>query len=221
MIMAHSSLKEVPELFEQYLLETFGYNEPIFINELNIPDMSENAVRQAIKRLAASGFLQRFDTGIYYIPKPSKLLDTSYLDPLTVIMRKYVRNKSETYGYITGVSFANQLGLTTQIPAVIEIVTNKESTKGRTVTIGGQTVRIKRPSLCITDENAAILQFLDTVSQADKYSELAEAEMIERLQAYLTKCNLTKEQLSEVSPALTGATAKKLIKWGMIYSFES
>ena len=208
-------------MFDQYLLETFGYNEPIFINELDIPDMSENAIRQAIKRLAGSGFLQRFDTGIYYIPKPSKLLGTSYLDPLTVILRKYVESNTETYGYITGASFANQLGLTTQMPAIIEIVTNKESTKGRTITIGGQTVRLKRPSLCITDENATILQFLDTVSQADKYSELAEAEMIERLQAYLLKCNLTKKQLSEVSPALTGSTAKKLIEWGMIYAFAS
>ena len=208
-------------MFDQYLLETFGYNEPIFINELDIPDMSENAIRQAIKRLAGSGFLQRFDTGIYYIPKPSKLLGTSYLDPLTVILRKYVESNTETYGYITGASFANQLGLTTQMPAIIEIVTNKESTKGRTITIGGQTVRLKRPSLCITDENATILQFLDTVSQADKYSELAEAEMIERLQAYLLKCNLTKKQLSEVSPALTGSTAKKLIEWGMIYEFAS
>lgn len=208
-------------MFDQYLLETFGYNEPIFIKELNIPDMSENAIRQAIKRLSASGFLQRFDTGIYYIPKPSKLLDTSYLDPLSVIIRKYVRSNSETYGYITGASFANQLGLTTQMPAVIEIVTNKESTKGRTVTIGGQTVRLKRPSLCITDENATILQFLDTVSQADKYSELEEAEMIKRLQAYLLKCNLTQKQLSDVTPALTGTTAKKLIEWGMIYAFAS
>lgn len=207
-------------MFDQYLLETFGYNEPIFINELNIPDMSENAVRQAIKRLAASGFLQRFDTGIYFIPEPSKLLDTSYLDPLTVIMRKYVGNNTETYGYITGASFANQLGLTTQMPTIIEIVTNKETTKGRTVTIGGQTVRIKRPSLFITDENATILQFLDTVSQADKYSELAETEMIERLQAYLSKCNLTQKQLSKVSPTLTGATAKKLIEWEMIYAFK-
>ena len=215
------SLKEVSEVFDQYLLETFGYNEPIFVNELNIPYMSENAVRQAIKRLATSGFLQRFDTGIYYIPKPSKLLGTSYLDPLTVIMRKYVRNNSEIYGYITGASFANQLGLTTQIPAVIEIVTNKEATKGRTITIGGQTVRIKRPSLYITDENATILQFLDTVSQAEKYSELAKSELIERLQAYLLKCSLTKKQLYEVSPALTGATAKKLIEWGMIYAFAS
>ena len=215
------SLKEVSEVFDQYLLETFGYNEPIFVNELNIPYMSENAVRQAIKRLATSGFLQRFDTGIYYIPKPSKLLGTSYLDPLTVIMRKYIKNNSETYGYITGASFANQLGLTTQIPAVIEIVTNKEATKGRTITIGGQTVRVKRPPLYITDENATILQFLDTVSQAEKYSELAKSELIERLQAYLLKCSLTKKQLYEVSPALTGATAKKLIEWGMIYAFAS
>ena len=34
------------------------------------------------------------------------------------------------------------------------------------------------------------------------------------------KC-FTKDQLSEVIPALTGATAKKLIEWGMIYEFAS
>lgn len=208
-------------MFDQYLLETFGYNEPIFINELTVPGMSENAVRQAVKRLSAMGFLQRFDTGIYYIPKPSKLLCTSYLDPLTVIMRKYIRDKSETYGYITGAFFANQLGLTTQIPAVLEIVTNKESSKGRTLTMGGQTIRLKRSPLIITDENVTILQFLDTVSQAEKYSELDKAETIERLQAYLLKCKLTQKQLSQVTPVLTGATAKRLIEWGMIYAFAS
>ena len=208
-------------MFEQYLLETFGYNEPIFIKELNVPDMSENAVRQAVKRLLAKGFLQRFDTGIYYIPKPSKLLGTTYLDPLTVIIRKYIKDNSGTYGYITGASFANQLGLTTQMPAVLEIVTNKEATKGRTVNIGGQTIRIKRSVFPITEENATILQFLDIISQAEKYSELTEQEMIERLRAYLRKCKLTQKQLSDVSSVLTGTTAKKLIEWGMIYAFAS
>lgn len=208
-------------MLDMYLLETYGYNKPIFINELTVPDMSRNAVRQAVKRLAANGFLQRFDTGIYYIPRPSKLLGTTYLDPLTVIIRKYIKDDSGTYGYITGASFANQLGLTTQMPAVLEIVTNKEATKGRTVTIGGQTIFIKRSVLTITDENATILQFLDTISQADKYSELAEQEMIDRLQTYLLKCKFTQKQLFEVSSILTGATAKKLIEWGMIYAFAS
>lgn len=53
-----------------------------------------------------------------------------------------MQNKSETYGYVTGISFANQLGLTTQMPAVIEVVTNRESTNGRMIMVGNLKVRI-------------------------------------------------------------------------------
>lgn len=208
-------------MLENFLIEAFGYNEPIFINELNIPNMSENAVRQAVKRLTSSGFLKRYDTGIYYIPKPSKLLGTAYLNPDIVIIRKYIRNNTGIYGYVTGAAFANQLGLTTQAPAVLEIVTNKEATKGRMVTIGGQSVRIRRSPLPINSSNVFILQFLDTISQADQYSELDQSEMVNRLKAYARQCQFTQKQLSEVNTALTGNTAKKLIKWGIIYEFVS
>ena len=87
-------------MLKSYLLENYGYNEPIFLNDLKIEGLSENAVRQSVKRLVAKGFLERYDNGIYYIPKAGGLLGKSYLDPLLVIMRKYVRNKYETYGYI-------------------------------------------------------------------------------------------------------------------------
>lgn len=183
--------------------------------------MSNNAVRQAIKRLVASGFLKRYDTGIYYIPNPSRLLETSYLDPNKVIVRKYIKDNSSTYGYIAGASFANQLGLTTQMPAIQEIVTNKEATKGRLVTIAGQNIRVKHSTLPITEDNVQILQFLDTVSVANKYCELKETEMIERLKQYLRQCKFTQKQLSDVTPVITGRTAKKLIEWGMIYEFTS
>ncbi len=208
-------------MLEKFLLEKFGYNKPIFLNELNIQNMSENAVRQAIKRLVSCGFLKRYDTGIYYIPKSSEIFGTSYLDPYTVIIRKYVKNDNTTYGYITGASFANQLGLTTQMPAILEIVTNKEATNGRTVTIGGQSVRIKCPALTITDSNVSILQFLDIISQANKYSELSKTDMIKRLKSYLKKCQFTQKQLSDVASTLTGNAAKNLIEWGMIYEFTS
>lgn len=131
-------------MLKSYLLENYGYNEPIFLNDLKIEELSENAVRQSVKRLVANGFLERYDNGIYYIPKQGGLLGKSYLDPFLVIMRKYVRSKSETFGYVTGISFVNQLGLTTQMPAIIEIVTNKEATNGRTITVGSQKVRIKK-----------------------------------------------------------------------------
>ena len=39
---------------------------------------------------------------------------------------------TEIYGYFAGATFANQIGLTTQMPAVLESVTSRESTKGYT-----------------------------------------------------------------------------------------
>lgn len=208
-------------MLKTYLMENYGYNEPIFLNDLSVEGVSENAVRQSVKRLVASGFLERYDSGIYYIPKLGGLLGKSYLDPSVVIMRKYVRNKSGIYGYVTGISFANQLGLTTQMPAVIEVVTNREATNGRMITVGKQRVRIKKPTITVSDSNAELLQLLDSIGQAEKYTELSMEETIDTLISYMKKKRFTKGQLSEVSSILTGATAKKLIEWGMIYEFTS
>ncbi|MBQ8638968.1 MAG: hypothetical protein IJ468_07350 [Lachnospiraceae bacterium] len=208
-------------MLKSYLMDNYGYNEPIFLNDLSIEGLSENAVRQSVKRLVANGFLERYDNGIYYIPKQGGLLGKSYLDPFLVIMRKYVQNKSETYGYVTGLSFANQLGLTTQMPAVIEVVTNREATNGRMIMVGNLKVRIKKPSVTISDSNAEILQLLDSIGQAEKYTELPLEETIETMISYIKQKRFTKEQLSQVSSILTGATAKKLIEWGMIYEFAS
>lgn len=208
-------------MLKTYLMENYGYNEPIFLNDLAIEGLSDNAVRQSVKRLVASGFLERYDNGIYYIPKRDGLLGKSYLDPSMVIMRRYVQNKSEIYGYLTGISFANQLGLTTQMPAVIEIVTNREASNGRMITVGSQRVRIKKPAITVSDSNAELLQLLDTIGQAEKYTELTKEETVETLISYMRKKRFTKEQLSEVSAVITGATAKKMIEWGMIYEFAS
>ena len=191
-------------MLKSYLLENYGYNEPIFLNDLKIEELSENAVRQSVKRLVANG-----------------LLGKSYLDPFLVIMRKYVRSKTETFGYVTGISFVNQLGLTTQMPAIIEIVTNKEATNGRTITVGSQKVRIKKAAVAVSDNNAELLQFLDGIGQTEKYTELPMEETIDTMLSYVKQKHFTKEQLSEVSSVITGATAKKLIEWGMIYEFAS
>lgn len=208
-------------MLKSYLLENYGYNEPIFLNDLKIDELSENAVRQSVKRLVANGFLERFDKGIYHIPKQDGLLGKSYLDPLLVIMRKYVRNESDTYGYVTGMAFANQIGLTTQMPAIIEIVTNREATNGRTVTVGNQKVRIKKATVAVSENNADILQFLDCVGQAEKCTELSMEETIEIMSAYVKRQGFAREQLDGVSSGMTGAIAKKLIEWGLVYEFVS
>lgn len=208
-------------MLKTYLMDNYGYNEPIFLNDISIDGVSQNAVRQSVKRLTASGFLERYDNGIYYIPKQGGVLGKSYLDPSMVVMHKYVQNKSERFGYVTGLSFANQLGLTTQMSAVIEVVTNREATNGRSIMVGNQKVRVKKSTIQISETNAELLQLLDGITQAEKYTELTRKETIDILIAYIRKMRFTKEQLSAVSSVLTGATAKKLIEWGIVYEFAS
>ncbi len=172
-------------MLKEYLEKAYGYNEPIFISEIQLEGISDNALRQYFKRMVQSGDIIRFDTGVYYLPKASRILKKSYLDPMKVIIRKYIKNAGETYGYFSGATFANQIGLTTQMPTVLEIVTSRESTKGRIVTVGSQKVRLKRPSIEITSENAGLLQLLDIVSQANLYSEYPEQKTGEILKRYV------------------------------------
>lgn len=208
-------------MLKEYLEKNYGYNEPIFINEIQLDGINDNALRQYFKRMLKSGDLARFDTGIYYLPKTSRILKKSYLDPMKVIIRKYIQSTTEIYGYFAGATFANQIGLTTQMPATLEIITSKESTKGRIVTVGTQTVRLKRPAITITSENAGLLQFLDSVSRAERYSELSDMETGILLKNYAKQKSYSKDLLSSVLSGFTGSTAKKLIKWGIVYEFTS
>ena len=67
----------------------------------------------------------------------------------------------------------------------------------------------------------SLLQFLDVVSQGEKYSELSDPETGIFLKNYAKQQNYSRELLSSVLPGITGPTAKKLIEWGIIYEFTS
>ena len=54
------------------------------------------------------------------------------------------------------------------MPAVIEVVKNREATNGRTITVGSERVRIKKAPIMVSDSNAHILHFLDSIVQAEK-----------------------------------------------------
>lgn len=199
-------------MLKEYLEKTYGCNEPIFINEIQLDGISDNALRQYFKRMVKSGDLIRFDTGIYYLPRATRLLKNSYLDPMKVIVRKYIENTEDIYGYISSATFANQLGLTTQMPAVLEIITEKESTKGRNVSIGSQSLRLKCPAINITKENASLLQFWGAVSQAEKYSELSENDTKAVLCNYARKQTYSQELLASVLPGITGSCPARTLQ---------
>ena len=67
----------------------------------------------------------------------------------------------------------------------------------------------------------SLLQFLDVVSQGEKYSELSDPETGIFLKNYAKQQNYSKELLSSVLSGITGSAAIKLIEWGIIYEFTS
>ena len=202
-----------------YLEKNYGYNEPIFINNIKIDGIKENALRQNFNRLLKKGFLKRFDTGVYYLPKQSGVLKNAYLDSNKVVQKKYISDDTNIFGYITGLSFANQLGLTTQNPAIIEIVTNKETSKGRKIDIGNKKIIIKKAKQTITNDNYRILQFLDLMSNYEKWAECNDNTVKNILLKFLRKEKLKRDFLYKYIGNYPGIVAKRLIETGLIYEF--
>lgn len=180
-----------------YLLENYKEDEPIFLADLKIDKMSQSNVRQQIKRLTDTGKVKRFDKGIYFIPKKTIFRSGSELAPEKVLEAKYLKDMNNHCGYITGLLFFNQMGLTTQVPMKYEIVSNKATNDYREISLGNFIVIIRKPKVLVTEMNYRILQFLDLIKDVDKYSEVTGKSLQERLQQYMNQANLT---ISEMEP---------------------
>lgn len=168
-------------LLYQYLKNNYKENEPIFLSEIQLPDMKPVSVRQQLKKLTEDGRVKRFATGIYFIPRKTLFRSGSTLSVESVIKRKYLTEGSNKCGYICGMLLANQIGLTTQVPMVYEITTNKATTEYRETQLGKFRVVIKRPYVPVTEQNANILQFLDLMKEVVDISELEGKELTQRL----------------------------------------
>lgn len=68
-----------------YLIKNYKENEPIFLAELQIEGMSSSNLRQQLKKLADSGTLKGFDTGIYFLPKK-----TIFQSSLNKLLKKFL-----------------------------------------------------------------------------------------------------------------------------------
>lgn len=174
----------------KFLKETYGENEPIFVSEIQYANMSINSIRQQIKRLTDEGKIKRYDTGIYFIPKKSVFKSGSQISRDKVLKQKYLLNKGKRCGYVSGIMFANQLGLTTQVPANCELVTNKASNDVRKVKLASAVITLRKPRIQVTEENYRILQLLDLFKDIDYYAEIGKEEIKGKIINYMNKHNI-------------------------------
>jgi hypothetical protein len=180
----------------EYLKGNYQPNEPIFLSDIDLP-VSNTNLRQMFKILCDSGKIKRFDNGIYYIPTVSRLKGGTSISPGIVALYRYIARNGKTDGYYSGFTFANQLGLTVQVPYTIEIVTNNTSSKVREIDMRGQRVVLRKPKAPVTDKNCHVLQLLDLLKDLELYADEKNEETAKCIINYIQKEKISQESLDE------------------------
>ena len=191
-------LLEDKTMLSEYIENNYKAGEPIFEADVQIEGMSDNNLRQSFKVLCDSGKIKRYDKGIYYIPKESRLKGNQTLSASRVISSRYITRHGQISGYYSGYVFANQIGLTSQVPFSIEIVTNYASRNYREVEYSGQKVILRKPKAEVTDRNWKILQLLDLLKDADKYADTETAGVAGRVRKYVRDNDISKADVDEL-----------------------
>ena len=142
-------------------------NKPLFIEDFVNENTNYDTAKTLLSNYVKTGDIKRYSQGIYYIPKKT-VLGYSTISFESVIERKYICDDNKVFGYYSGMSLLNMVGLSSQVPNIPEITTNNEATRKRTVKIGKRTVIVRRSQIEINNDNYLYLQFFDIFRYADQ-----------------------------------------------------
>lgn len=203
----------------KYLLKNYNQNEPIFLSDIKL-SVTNTYLRQMFKNLCDSGKIQRFDKGIYYLNNSKyRIKGGTTLSASEVAKYKYISRKSSVDGYYSGFTFANQLGLTTQVPFTIEIVSNNASAKCREVNIKNQKVIIRKPRTFITSQNSIVLQFLDLLKDLEQYSDFELPEITDKIYSYVKKVGISRADVDKYIPLFPDRIYKYIYEMRLYNAF--
>lgn len=183
-------------------IEQYPRSEPIFIDEIKeyvikqYKDTEREKVSKNINvilnRLKKECLVKSDCKGVYYRSGISIFGEVG-CNQTRLMQLKYLKDRNGNIkGYITGAKLFNRIGLTTQVPNVIDIVTNEckyhkqYDEKLRTY--------ITKPKIMITNENYKYLQFIDILENRDNINiEVKNANEI--LYKIIQECNLDFEKI--------------------------
>jgi hypothetical protein len=119
-------------------------------------------------------------------------------------------------GYYSGLTFLNIIGLSDQVPAVLEITTNRIGGKKYIYSALGRYAIIRKGKTKIDSSNYKMLQFLDmfhylTMDEVKKYKN--------KIIKYINDEHLSKGMFLKYLGLYKGQTMKKIVEGGIIDAF--
>lgn len=204
-------------MFIERLSEKFNNNEPIFTEEILglFREYSRAQVFRYIDKAKERKEIVQFAKGVYYIPNVTFWGDLSTITADAVIEKKYLRNAEQTYGVFGGIKLLNNFSVTTQMAAVIEVVTNNETTRCREIAVNGRRFILRKSRCEINKNNYAaytVLQLFNDFTEQDRLDEASRRRLLE----YIKSRKVTQKQLLELSMQFPARATKKMIGSGVL-----
>ena len=177
-----------------FIKDHYKEAEPIFFSDLLRENITEQELKLQIKELCEKGLLQQYDAEVYFIPKKTTLNSAIGPNADMVARYRFISKGDNIDGFYAGNTFANQIGISTQVPYVIEIVSNNVATDGE-VLIGNRRFYVRKPIVPITKENVYILQMLELLKNLNAYLDCTYEEAREKFAEYISVCEITKSEV--------------------------
>lgn len=198
-------------MFISKLKENFKTGYPIFIEDILLlfSEYTRAYVFRLLKQAENSGDIIRFSRGVYCLPKKT-FFGFSTITSSMIAQNKYVTNGDDVYGVYSGLTLLNQFAVTSQVPNVLEIVTNNEATRKRTINIDGLKFIIRKSKFEITKENYSyyiILQLFLELGINFQLNDYVKQRIIE----YIKENNMNQNELIKYAMRFPAQTLKNLI----------
>ena len=199
------------------LNSAFKPNTPIFMEEIQtiLSKYSRSRIYQLIAEAVGDGALIRYDNGVYYIPTKT-LLGVSKLNPQKIIEKKYISSGDSVYGIYGGTLLLNSMGVTTQVPTVIEIFTNNETWRRREVMVGYQKVVLRKARMPITTENVGLFRLMEFFNSID-INKMDRNTSFAAVIAYIREKKWTREEIIAYAQNFPAKAVKNLLQSGVLY----
>lgn len=140
---------------------SFGYAE------LAIPKQNFLSAAKVLERLQKKGLIQKLSKGKFYKPKQTPFGEKKPDE--REILKLYLYQQDKRIAYITGGALYNQLGLTTQVPAIVQIASRD---KRISINAGAIKATPVKSYVDVTEENYQMLGFLDAMKDLKRIPDV-------------------------------------------------
>ena len=197
-------------MFIKRIEKAFKPGKPIYTEDILLlyPEFTKAYVFRLLKKAEKNGELVRFSRGVYCIPKKT-FFGYSTLSSGMVANDRYIRNNETVYGLYSGLTLLNQFAISTQVPNVVEIVTNNETTRKRTVIIDGVKFIIRKSRFEITKDNYFYYTVLQLFLELGINPSLNDFSK-KKIKEYLVSNNIDQNRLIKYAMFFPAQVAKNL-----------